>query len=49
MVDSEIRRYGKLLEAVVKLSDLSTRELELLVDCGLTPLRAITASAFRTN
>src|ERR1700688_3205664 len=34
MVDSEIRRYGKLLEAVVKLSDLSTRELERRLDLG---------------
>ena len=34
MVDSEIRRYGKLLEAVVKLSDLSTRELERQLDLG---------------
>ncbi|HEY6321671.1 MAG TPA: hypothetical protein VJA16_08960 [Thermoanaerobaculia bacterium] len=34
MVDAEIRRYGKLLEAVVKLSDLSTRELERRLDLG---------------
>jgi len=34
MVDAEIRRYGKVLEAVVKLSDLSTRELERRLDLG---------------
>jgi transcriptional regulator with XRE-family HTH domain len=34
MVDEEIRRYGKMLEAVVKLSDLSTRELERRLDLG---------------
>src|SRR5260370_23695243 len=34
MVDAEIRRYGKMLEAVVKLSDLSTRELERRLDLG---------------
>ena len=34
MVEAEIRRYGKMLEAVVKLSDLSTRELERRLDLG---------------
>ncbi|HVT58159.1 MAG TPA: hypothetical protein VHR45_07145 [Thermoanaerobaculia bacterium] len=34
MVDEEIRRYAKLLEAVVKLSELSTRELERRLDLG---------------
>lgn len=34
MVDEEIRRYAKVLEAVVKLSDLSTRELERRLDLG---------------
>ena len=34
MVDDEIRRYAKVLEAVVKLSELSTRELERRLDLG---------------
>jgi AcrR family transcriptional regulator len=34
MVDEEIRRYAKVLEAVVKLSDLSTRELERRLELG---------------
>ncbi|HVR07599.1 MAG TPA: hypothetical protein VMW75_06080 [Thermoanaerobaculia bacterium] len=34
MVDDDIRRYAKVLEAVVKLSDLSTRELERRLDLG---------------
>jgi hypothetical protein len=34
MVDEDIRRYAKVLEAVVKLSDLSTRELERRLDLG---------------
>jgi hypothetical protein len=34
MVDDEIHRYAKVLEAVVKLSDLSTRELERRLDLG---------------
>ena len=34
MVDDEIRRYAKVLEAVVKLSDLSTRELERRLELG---------------
>lgn len=34
MVDEDIRRYAKMLEAVVKLSDLSTRELERRLDLG---------------
>jgi AcrR family transcriptional regulator len=34
MVDEEIRRYAKVLEAVVKLSELSTRELERRLDLG---------------
>jgi transcriptional regulator with XRE-family HTH domain len=34
MIDGEIRRYAKVLEAVVKLSDLSTRELERRLELG---------------
>jgi hypothetical protein len=34
MVDMEIRRYAKVLEAVVKLSELSTRELERRLNLG---------------
>jgi hypothetical protein len=34
MVDEDIRRYAKVLEAVVKLSDLPTRELERRLDLG---------------
>jgi hypothetical protein len=34
MVEEEIRRIAKVLEAVVKLSDLSTRELERRLDLG---------------
>ena len=34
MVDEEIRRVAKVLEAVVKLSDFSTRELERRLDLG---------------
>ncbi len=34
MVDEDIRRYAKVLEAVVKLSELSTRELERRLDLG---------------
>src|ERR1700724_3671429 len=34
MVDEEIRRAAKVLEAVVKLSDFSTRELERRLDLG---------------
>jgi hypothetical protein len=34
MVDEDIRRYAKVLEAVVKLSDLSTREIERRLDLG---------------
>jgi transcriptional regulator with XRE-family HTH domain len=34
MVDEEIRRYAKVLEAVVKLSELSTRELERRLNLG---------------
>jgi transcriptional regulator with XRE-family HTH domain len=34
MVDGEIRRYAKVLEAVVKLSELSTRELERRLNLG---------------
>jgi hypothetical protein len=34
MVDGEIRRYAKMLEAVVKLSELSTRELERRLNLG---------------
>ena len=34
MVDDDIRRYAKVLEAVVKLSDLSTRELERRLELG---------------
>jgi hypothetical protein len=34
MVDDDIRRFAKVLEAVVKLSDLSTRELERRLELG---------------
>ena len=34
MLDEEIRRYAKVLEAVVKLSDFSTRELERRLGLG---------------
>lgn len=34
MVDEEIRRVAKVLEAVVKLSDFSTRELERRLELG---------------
>jgi transcriptional regulator with XRE-family HTH domain len=34
MVDEEIHRYAKVLEAVVKLSDFSTRELERRLGLG---------------
>src|SRR5258708_5856957 len=34
MVDEEIRRVARVLEAVVKLSDFSTRELERRLDLG---------------
>lgn len=34
MVDEEIRRAAKVLEAVVKLSDFSTRELERRLELG---------------
>jgi len=34
MVEEEIRRYAKVLEAVVKLSELSTRELERRLELG---------------
>lgn len=34
VVEDDVRRYAKLLEAVVKLSDLSTREIERRLDLG---------------
>ena len=43
MLDEEIRRYAKVLEAVVKLSDFSTRELERRLGLGGGTLNRIFA------
>lgn len=43
MLDGEIRRYAKVLEAAVKLSDFSTRELERRLGFGGGTLNRIFA------